>query len=153
MLAELARLHPHLGGTDLTPPPAATAGPGVAVPPPTATPGLTPAAPAPVVAPPVAERVPSEPRLRADPADARLPAPDPAVAPADTGLARRVRGANMPDTAPRTVRRSGPGGPVPPLGVPPADPRSAEDVYGFLANFTSGVQRGLDDTGRTRRGD
>ena len=39
-------------------------------------------------------------------------------------------------------------GPQPPVHRP----RGAEDVYNFLSNFTAGVQRGLDDTGRRAGG-
>jgi hypothetical protein len=54
------------------------------------------------------------------------------------GLARRIRGANLPNANPMALRRaqerrqSGPS-------------RPADDVYSFLSNFQAGVQRGLDD--------
>jgi hypothetical protein len=50
-----------------------------------------------------------------------------------SGLARRVRGANLPVTPPR--RPAEPEGPR----------RSADEVYGLLSSFTNGVRRGLDD--------
>ncbi len=74
------------------------------------------------------------------------------------GLARRVRGAQLPTTQPVRMRR-GPEPSVPApasgLGPAPAMPpartpdqrRQADDVYSFLSNFTAGVRRGLDETG------
>jgi len=102
------------------------------------------------------------------------------------GLARRVRGAQMPNTQINSLRRGDntgggrtaprPGPQVPDGGAvggpfgrtptgsnpivrtppPPAAPtpssegwaseKSAKDVYGFLSDFTAGVQRGLDET-------
>jgi HAMP domain-containing protein len=116
----------------------------------------TPAAPSPSPAPasspsPGPAMAPS-PASSPSPAPSPAPAPEaspPAAAPADTGstsgrpsLARRVRGSNMPDTDPLAVRRlqraSEP--------APAQNPSSPDDVYGFLTNFTSGVQRGLDDS-------
>ncbi len=70
-------------------------------------------------------------------------------------LTRRVRGAQMPNTSPTSLRHTpgehpaGPGGPAgqpPDQGRPPRQTRSADDVYSFLTNFTAGVQRGLDDS-------
>jgi signal transduction histidine kinase len=55
------------------------------------------------------------------------------------GLARRVRGAQMP-TSRTQVNLSRNTGDAPAAPAP-----SAGDVYGFLTNFTEGVQRGLDD--------
>jgi signal transduction histidine kinase len=82
------------------------------------------------------------------------PSPSAPVPPAPP-LTRRVRGAQMPATDPRLVRRarladdgrqparSAP----PPQSPPPTDGRrSPDDVYGFLTSFTAGVQRGLDET-------
>ena len=83
----------------------------------------------------------------------------PSAPPADHGapppLARRDRGAQMPNTAPVSLRRtsapaSPPVGPAPvappqPASSPPVQPpRAAAEVYGFLASFTAGVQRGLE---------
>jgi signal transduction histidine kinase len=76
------------------------------------------------------------------------------------GLTRRVRGAQLPTSQPLSLRRG--------TGQPPTDRPSpapggagatpggaggdgpAQDVYGFLSNFSSGVQRGLDETRRNR---
>jgi signal transduction histidine kinase len=53
------------------------------------------------------------------------------------GLARRIRGANLPTTRTMSLRRT---------EEEAAGPsRPAEDVYSFLSNFQAGVQRGLDD--------
>jgi signal transduction histidine kinase len=53
----------------------------------------------------------------------------------ESGLARRVRGAQLPVADPRAIRRGGDdSGPA----------ASADDVYQFLSSFTTGVQRGLD---------
>jgi hypothetical protein len=81
------------------------------------------------------------------------------------GLQKRVRGAQMPSTEPLNLRRSGNQRPVdrdpaaagdpqaPRPQVPQAeapepngDHRGAEEVYGFLSNFSAGVQRGLDES-------
>jgi signal transduction histidine kinase len=89
-----------------------------------------------------------------------------------SGLARRVRGAQLPRTQPISLRRTGEvpaigGGPrqvnlpnnqehrggrddaAPPTRVSssdaPAKERSAKDVYSFLSSFSAGVQRGLDE--------
>jgi len=94
--------------------------------------------------------------------------PAPAVPPAAPSvpappLTRRVRGAQMPNTSPLSLRRTTgehpvtrpaaptpPAAPAPPASAGPAerpDPtRAADDVYGFLTSFTAGVQRGLDET-------
>ena len=70
-------------------------------------------------------------------------------------LTRRVRGAQMPNTSPTSLRHTpgehpaapgGPAGQPPDQGRPPRQTRSADDVYSFLTNFTAGVQRGLDDS-------
>src|SRR5690606_10386171 len=96
------------------------------------------------------------------------PPPASAPRPATPGLTRRVRGAQMPTTEPMALRRTDPparsaGAPsaspvVPPLApagpatdpalrdAPPGEPRAAEDVYRFLADFTAGVQRGVEAT-------
>jgi hypothetical protein len=69
------------------------------------------------------------------------------------GLARRVRGAQMPTTSPHAVRRA-PTGPAAPSGQPPVPsrppqaPPSADAVYSFLTSFTAGIQRGLDESRR-----
>jgi hypothetical protein len=54
------------------------------------------------------------------------------------GLARRIRGANLPNATPTALRRSQERRAAGPS-------RPAEDVYSFLSNFQAGVQRGLDD--------
>jgi hypothetical protein len=64
------------------------------------------------------------------------------------GLARRVRGAQLPTTEPVRMRRSPEPSapPAPPAPRPvrtPQQQRTADDVYSFLSNFTAGVQRGL----------
>jgi hypothetical protein len=73
------------------------------------------------------------------------------------GLTRRVRGAQLPNANPVSLRRAdGPpsAGPAPaPAGPdmpapPPRTPQqkqSADAVYSFLTSFTAGVQRGLDE--------
>jgi len=77
-------------------------------------------------------------------------------------LARRARGAQMPATAPISLRRTPvPDAPPPRGGDPrgatvqpgppqrsvPADPpRAATEIYRFLTSFTAGVQRGLEKT-------
>ncbi|HKE76175.1 MAG TPA: ATP-binding protein, partial [Acidimicrobiales bacterium] len=78
-------------------------------------------------------------------------APEAPAAEADTGatiggLARRVRGAQLPTTEPLRVRRAGEGDPAGPRTAgrgSARQTRSAEDVYSFLSSFTAGVQRGL----------
>jgi hypothetical protein len=79
------------------------------------------------------------------------------------GLARRVRGAQMPTTSPHQVRRTGPQPaapsgargpqlqPPPALRGSPASP-SADAVYSFLTSFSAGVQRGLDESRRSGNG-
>jgi signal transduction histidine kinase len=62
------------------------------------------------------------------------------------GLTRRVRGAQLPAAEPVPLHRSSD---RPRTRV---DDAAARDVYGFLANFTAGVQRGLDETRQTTRG-
>jgi hypothetical protein len=81
---------------------------------------------------------------------------DPSTA---AGLTRRVRGAQLPNTTPMSLRRltgehpeASPGGP-PPRPRAPEQKRSADDVYGFLTSFTAGVQRGLDDARSGQDGD
>ncbi|HEX8804622.1 MAG TPA: hypothetical protein VF743_10520, partial [Acidimicrobiales bacterium] len=62
-----------------------------------------------------------------------------------SGLARRIRGRNMPATQPHRITRGG----DPPVGaLPSGQLHSPTDVYGFLTSFTSGVQRGLDEAQR-----
>jgi hypothetical protein len=53
------------------------------------------------------------------------------------GLARRVRGAQLPSATPA---------PIPRGEVPPDIDERAGDVNGFLSQFSAGVQRGLDET-------
>jgi hypothetical protein len=71
----------------------------------------------------------------------------PAPSVTTSGLARRVRGANLPTADLPPVRRghhhTGPG----------ADRRSADEVYGLLTSFASGVRRGLDDARQPESGD
>jgi signal transduction histidine kinase len=107
------------------------------------------------------------------------PSPRPPAAGGETagGLARRVRGAQMPSTQPLSVRRTQDHPQGPPAGYRhehhgtagrdhtlgngngngstnghggPADEDSttARSVYSFLTSFTQGVQRGLDETRR-----
>jgi signal transduction histidine kinase len=91
-----------------------------------------------------------------------VPQPGGPTAPAPPGgteagapLTRRVRGAQMPNTSPMSLRHTTgehPAAPRGPVGQPPdqarqpRQTRSADDVYSFLTNFTAGVQRGLDDS-------
>ena len=114
-----------------------------------------------------------------------MPGAPPAGPPADPGaagqtqggLARRVRGAQMPTTEPLSLRRGSggggqrqgpPGQASSPFAVSPpvtdrsragrssapevpatnGDHRAADEVYGFLSSFTAGVQRGLDESRR-----
>jgi hypothetical protein len=65
------------------------------------------------------------------------------------GLARRVRGAQLPPTAPMAVHRTG-GAPPPPTAPPPVPETAAEQVYSYLTSFSAGVQRGLDESRRAR---
>ncbi|HEX6425783.1 MAG TPA: hypothetical protein VFZ79_19995, partial [Acidimicrobiales bacterium] len=100
----------------------------------------------------------SPPSHAAQPPPARPPA-GPPVAPTAGGLARRVRGAQLPTGEPVRLRRDGAPGPAPgrPVGAPPSRPpvpsrqpddrpRSADDVYNFLSRFSAGVRRGLDES-------
>ena len=125
-------------------------------------------------APPAVPPAPSQPAL-----PARQPLP-----PADSGgqtasgLARRVRGAQMPSTQPLSVPRAQDHPSGPPAGYRREDhgtagrnyklgngngngsthgqgvhrdhdeSTTAGSVYSFLTSFTQGVQRGLDETGR-----
>jgi hypothetical protein len=85
------------------------------------------------------------------------PAGDPARGTTTGGLTRRVRGAQLPNANPVSLRRADgppPTGSMPtpagpgPAGLPPRTPQqkqSADAVYSFLTNFTAGVQRGLDE--------
>ncbi|HKY66580.1 MAG TPA: hypothetical protein VJM49_09430, partial [Acidimicrobiales bacterium] len=79
------------------------------------------------------------------PPSARRPAatapPGSAPRPTPTGLARRVPGAQIPVTAPVSLRRSTPSTAAAPLT---AGQRSANEVYSFLTQFSDGVRRGLD---------
>jgi hypothetical protein len=102
------------------------------------------------------------PDVRSDPRPEFHPAPrhEPEQAAEGTtpsGLVRRVRGAQMPAAEPRSLKRGdrtpspaprpapppAPGGVQPPPG---SDDGAARDVYGFLSSFSSGVQRGLDES-------
>jgi signal transduction histidine kinase len=75
------------------------------------------------------------------------PPPEPPAGKSTARLARRVPGAQRPDTTPpRLSRRSQ----RPPT---PGAPHSADDVYSFLTNFSSGVQHGLDRTRPNRHPD
>ncbi|MGH9216280.1 MAG: hypothetical protein ACRDZS_08490, partial [Acidimicrobiales bacterium] len=113
----------------------------------------------------LARRAPTEAR---GPGGSTEPAPP---ASSRSRLTRRVRGAQMPDTSPLSVRRTTgehPVAPHPPASpgmtpgptTPPTEPdqlersRAADDVYSFLTSFTAGVQRGLDDArGPSRNGE
>jgi signal transduction histidine kinase len=88
----------------------------------------------------------------------------------ESGLARRVRGAQLPTTQPLSLRRPDEhAGPAPrdygrddhgaaggngdtvsgdPANVANGDGGPAKDVYSFLSSFTAGVQRGLDEARR-----
>jgi histidine kinase/DNA gyrase B/HSP90-like ATPase len=127
---------------------------------PDASPGRPPAAP--VTPPERTEHTRSASRAallsvsRADSSDAGTTA---------SGLTRRTPGAHLPTTEPLLIRRDdraglathGPdqdtrqhmGAGDPPGCITPDNPvgdhSSAQDVYGFLTNFTAGVQRGLDE--------
>ena len=82
------------------------------------------------------------------------------------GLARRVRGAQLPTAQPLSLRRgTGEPAPAPAAGygrgdrgaragngdVAGGDGGPAKDVYSFLSSFTAGVQRGLDEARRDTR--
>jgi signal transduction histidine kinase len=84
------------------------------------------------------------------------PAPPPRATP--SGLTRRVRGAQLPETHVVPLRGDGPpaapppggltgglGGPAPGPRVPPASHAAASSVQALLASFTAGVERGLDE--------
>jgi signal transduction histidine kinase len=93
--------------------------------------------------------------------------PTPPVTPARSSpggapLPRRRRGAQLPTTSLHSVRRTadhagapppadsrGPAPAPPPPSAPsaPPPPPAAAELYGFLTNFTQGVQRGLDASG------
>jgi hypothetical protein len=92
------------------------------------------------------------------PAPGLQPSAEPA-APGTTpsGLVRRVKGAQMPAAQPLSLRRSdaaasapnpppAPQPAPPPAAAPGGDDGAARDVYGFLSSFSSGVQRGLDES-------
>jgi hypothetical protein len=103
------------------------------------------------------------------------PRPDPNTGGlTEGGLARRVRGAQLPTTQPLSLRRSGAmsqtsppshaGGPAAGYGhadrnaagngggdAANGDGGPAKDVYSFLSSFTAGVQRGLDEARRDTR--
>ncbi|HEU4536976.1 MAG TPA: hypothetical protein VFS00_22800, partial [Polyangiaceae bacterium] len=76
------------------------------------------------------------------PVTAPAPAPPaPAFGPAAPGLARRVRGAQLPATSPVPLRRDAAPAPA---RSPRQQVQMADDVYRFLSDFTAGVRRGLD---------
>jgi hypothetical protein len=165
LLASLSSAASGLGGTGLAPPnsPQARRGPD----------GHDPATPpGPPVAPPL-------PGRRGTPGDGRVdqgPQPPRPAGPTESGLARRVRGAQLPSTEPLSLRRSadhppangggygrddrGANGHDPVGRTRPGngnghggadkrhDDSAAKDVYSFLTSFTAGVQRGLDEAGR-----
>jgi signal transduction histidine kinase len=137
--------------------------------PPSGHPMPTPPPPPPLT--PVPPPLPARHQL-AEPTRPPLVARRAADGPDETaaGLTRRIRGAQLPKTHTVSVRR-GTGHPAPsraphltpaggvPLRGPGSDPtptgghptggfatqHSAKDVYGFLADFSAGVQRGLDE--------
>jgi signal transduction histidine kinase len=124
---------------------------------------------------------PAPPSVSPAPSQPTLPALQP-LPPADSGgqtasgLARRVRGAQMPSTQPLSVRRAQDHPSEPPAGYRREDhgpagrnytlgngngngstsgqgghrdhdeSTTARSVYAFLTSFTQGVQRGLDET-------
>jgi signal transduction histidine kinase len=128
-------------------------------------------------APPSVSPAPSEPEQPALPPLQPLPPADGGGQTAG-GLARRVRGAQMPSTQPLSVRRSQDHPSEPPAGYRREDhgaagrnytlgngngngstngqgahrdhdeSTTARSVYAFLTSFTQGVQRGLDETRR-----
>jgi signal transduction histidine kinase len=95
---------------------------------------------------------------RPRPAERLSPPPGPGLDPnsggtTSSGLTRRVRGAQMPSTQPLSLRRGDRGraeqAPAPGAAAPPQPGGNGpNDVYGFLSNFTAGVQRGLDEARR-----
>jgi hypothetical protein len=97
---------------------------------------------------------PRTPATEPRPGQDRPTGPAPSLPGAASGapLTRRVRGAQMPATSPRSLRRTTgehqavPGAPAAEPSEPPRRTRSADDVYSFLTSFTAGVQRGLDDS-------
>jgi hypothetical protein len=199
------RVNPHRpptppGGNALHPFPSSDRGAGETPPPPLQNPPPPGSPPAPQM--PLPGRNPahvsSDSQPSSNPFDAMMTMPTAhSSRPQHTssGLARRVRGAQMPNTDPLTLDRSGetpspdvPSGAIPSQPPAPAwggddsldDPgasragpgdaiepdgsgdspppeaesasSSARDVYDFLSSFSAGVQRGLDDAGRTRPG-
>jgi signal transduction histidine kinase len=118
--APAAAPRPAAAATALAEPPASLRAPRRIVPEPAA---LTPPATAPA------------------PAAAPAPAPAPALTPTPGGLARRVRGANVP-TATNVAAAFGGADPAP---AAPA-PSTADDVASFLSAFSGGVERGLAET-------
>jgi signal transduction histidine kinase len=99
-----------------------------------------------LVAPPAPAPTPAAPAPASPPWASAGPAPQPVTPPpaavARDPLPRRVRGAHLPTLEPVRLHRS------PDRTEPPAPAPSgvADDVYSFLSGFTSGVQRGLDET-------
>ncbi|HET6951161.1 MAG TPA: ATP-binding protein [Acidimicrobiales bacterium] len=84
-------------------------------------------------------------------------APDGGMAPEGNELARRVRGAQMPTTAPHAVRRSDrmTARPAAPSATPPQrtpeQEEAADSVYRYLTMFSAGIERGLKETRNTPR--
>jgi signal transduction histidine kinase len=135
----------------------------------------------PSVRPATSRSWPAPPSVPPAPSQPALPALQP-LPPADSGgqtasgLARRVRGAQMPSTQPLSVRRAQDHPSEPPAGYRREDhgaagrnytlgnghgngstngraghrdhdeSTTARSVYAFLTSFTQGVQRGLDET-------
>jgi anti-sigma regulatory factor (Ser/Thr protein kinase) len=91
------------------------------------------AAPAPV-ATAAATAPPTTPTVQVLPA---VPAAIVESRPTSTGLTRRVRGAQLPDTGPARSDE------------PPPPPRSADDVRALLTRFRGGVDRGLEEVNGT----
>jgi signal transduction histidine kinase len=111
--------------------------------------GWSPAPSAVSPPPPAAPSPPPPLQSRRAPAD--QPGPVPGGDMTSGGLARRVRGAQLPTTEPVRMRRSAePPAPRPtaastPPARTPEQRRKADDVYSFLSNFTAGVQRGIEE--------
>jgi signal transduction histidine kinase len=104
---------------------------------------------------PDAERPPTPPPAPATPRSPAAPSGPPQSDAATGGLARRVRGAQLPTSEPVRMRRAPEQG-APRRAAPTPPPRSpeqrrnADEVYNFLNSFTAGVQRGLDESGPNR---
>ena len=118
----------------------------------------------PVMAPPMMEQVAAEVFVSAE-EPAPVSIPEPVVAAAwssessgkttPSGLTRRVAGAQLPGTPVLPTRLAvldddlgGDDSPPPPddeQPEPDAPPANADEVYAFLSNFASGVERGRAD--------